>query len=190
MVGSDLTGLGVTALLRAWSGGDERALERLTPLVYAELRRQARHYMAGENAGVNLQATDLVHEAYIRLMDVKQVEWQDRAHFFALSARLMRRILVDFARSRGRQKRQGEEAGVSLDDVAVVSREPGKELVAVDDALKALSAIDERKAQVVELRFFGGLSTEETAAALGISPETVLRDWKMAKVWMLRELKK
>src|SRR6267154_1348577 len=189
-MGHDLTGLGGTALLRAWSKGDERALDRLTPLVYAELRRLARHYMGGENAGHTLQATDLVHEAYLRLLDTKQVEWQDRAHFFALSARVMRRILVDFARSKGRLKRQGQAAEVSIDDVAVLSAEPGRELVAVDDALKALTAMDERKGQVVELRFFGGLTTEQTAAVLGISPETVLRDWKLAKAWMLRELKK
>jgi RNA polymerase sigma-70 factor (ECF subfamily) len=178
----------VTHLLRAWSNGDEAALDRLTPLVYAELRRMARRYMAGERQGHALQTTELVHEAYIRLLDVRKVSWQDRAHFFAVSARLMRRILVDFARSRNRLKRGGPVTPVSLDDVALISSDPGAELVALDAALKNLTAIDERKGQVVELRFFGGLKAEETAEVLGVSAETVLRDWKLAKAWLLREL--
>jgi RNA polymerase sigma-70 factor (ECF subfamily) len=184
----------VTGLLRAWSEGDTNALDRLAPLIYAELRRLARRYMAGEKPGHALETTELVHEAYLRLLDVRSVSWQDRAHFFAVSARFMRRILVDFARSRQRLKRQGGAADLPLDEVILdqvpsVSSQPGRELVALDEALQALTAIDARKGQVVELRFFGGLTTEETAAVLKISPETVLRDWKLARAWILRELK-
>ena len=162
--------------------------EKLTPLVYDELHRLARRYMAQERPGHTLQATALVNEAYLRLVDSRNVRWQNRAHFFAVSAQLMRRILVDFARSRHYQKRGGEAQRVSLDDALVVSRERGADLVALDDALQALAAVDPRKSQVVELRFFGGLTVEEAAEALAVSPDTVLRDWKFAKTWLLREL--
>jgi len=178
----------VTRLLRAWCAGDESALEQLMPLVYAELRRLAHRYMSLEQPGQTLQTTALVHEVYLRLIDVKQVDWQDRAHFYAICARLMRRILVDFARSRSYQKRGGGITHVQLDDAATVSAVVGSELVAVDDALKRLAALDLRKSQVIELRFFGGLSVEETASALNVSPETVMRDWRLARSWLIREL--
>ena len=184
----------VTGLLRAWSAGDEQALDRLAPLVYAQLRRMARRYMSGEKPGHTLQSSDLVNEAYIRLLDARQVSWQDRAHFFAVSANCMRRILVDFARSRHRVKRRGRSAEIaldalSLDELPAVSAQPSSALLAVDEALQALAAIDERKGRVVELRFFGGLTAAETAVVLDVSEETVLRDWKLAKAWMSRELK-
>jgi len=178
----------ITQLLIDWRGGAHAAFEQLVPLVHEELRRVARRHMAHERAGHTLQATALVNEAYLRLIDIRQVNWQDRAHFFAMSSRLMRRILVDFARAKGYQKRGGGAHKVSLDDALAVSTEPGHDLVAVDDALNALAAVDERKAQVVEMRFFGGLSVEETAEALKISVDTVMRDWKFAKAWLLREL--
>jgi RNA polymerase sigma factor (TIGR02999 family) len=178
----------ITRLLIDWRGGDQAALEQLIPLVHDELRRLARRHMAHERAGHTLQATALVNEAYVRLIDIKQVNWQDRAHFFAMSSRLMRRILVDFARSKGYQKRGGGAQKVSFDEALVVSQEPGQNLVALDDALNALAAFDTRKTQVVEMRFFGGLSVEETAEALKISVDTVMRDWKFAKAWLLREL--
>ena len=178
----------VTGLLLAWGKGDDAALEQLIPLVHAELRRIAGRHMAHERVGHSLQATALVNEAYMRLVDVRQMKWQDRAHFFAMSARLMRRILVDFARSRGYQKRGGGAQKVSFDEGLVVSNERGTDLVALDDALSALAAVDARKSQVIEMRFFGGLSVEETAEALHVSPETVMRDWKLAKAWLLREL--
>ena len=178
----------VTRLLKAWSGGDEGALEKLTPLVYRQLHGIAQRYMAGERSGHTLQTTALVNEAYLRLVDCEKVNWQDRAHFFAVSARLMRRILIDFARSRGYLKRGGAVAHISLDEVPPVCNEPDVNLVALDDALKALSAIDERKSRVVELKFFGGLNVEETAEVLGISSDTVIRDWRLAKIWLLREL--
>ena len=178
----------VTSLLKAWSGGDEEALERLTPLVYRQLHHIAQHYMAGERSGHPLQATALVNEAYLRLVDCGQVKWQDRAHFFAVSANLMRRILIDFARSRGYLKRGGAVVHVALDEAPSLCNEPDVNLVALDDALKALAAVDERKSKVVELRFFGGLSVEETAEVLQISSDTVLRDWQFAKLWLLREL--
>jgi RNA polymerase sigma-70 factor (ECF subfamily) len=178
----------ITALLQAWTGGDEAALAELTPLVHAELRRLARVCMGGERRNHTLQATALVNECYLRLVDARQVQWRDRAHFFALSARLMRRILVDFARARQYRKRGGGAEHVPLaGDVPAL--EPGRDLVALDDALVALAAIDERKSQVVELRFFGGLSHEETAETLGVSAKTVMREWQMAKVWLLRELR-
>ncbi len=179
----------VTQLLIDWSNGDERALQQLIPLVHEELRRVARRHMAHERAQHTLQATALVNEAYVRLVDIRQVRWQNRAHFFAMSARLMRRILVDFARSRRYQKRGGAAQKVTLDEALVVSPEPGADLVALDEALTALAAVDPRKAQVVEMRFFGGLSVEETAEALHVSRDTVMRDWKLAKAWLLRELK-
>ena len=178
----------VTGLLQAWSGGDQGALEKLIPLVYAELHRLAKRYMARERPDHALQTTALVHEVYLRLVDCKQATWQDRAHFFAVSAQLMRRILVDFARARRYIKRGGKAHKVSLDEALVASPERGANFVAVDDALNALAAFDARKSRVVELRFFGGLSVDETAEVLKVSPETVMRDWKLAKVWLLRAL--
>jgi RNA polymerase sigma factor (TIGR02999 family) len=178
----------VTQLLKAWTTGDEQALEKLTPLVYEQLHRVARHFMAGERPGHVLQTTALVNEVYLQLVDCGQMNWQDRAHFFAVSAQLMRRILIDFARSRGSQKRGGGALHISLDEAPSVCNEPDANLVALDDALKALSAIDARKSKVIELRFFGGLDIEETAEVLKVSPETVVRDWKLAKIWLLREL--
>lgn len=179
----------ITRLLVDWRGGDQAALEQLIPLVHDELRRLARRHMAHERVGHTLQATALVNEAFVRLIDVRQVKWQDRTHFFAMSSRLMRRILVDFARSKGYQKRGGDVQKVSFDEALVVTTEPGQDLVALDDALNALAAFDSRKAQVIEMRFFGGLSVEETAEALNVSVDTVMRDWKLAKAWLLRELK-
>jgi RNA polymerase sigma factor (TIGR02999 family) len=178
----------VTRLLQAWGSGDEAALEQLMPLVYNELHRLAQRYMAREQSGHPLQTTALVHEVYLRLVDVKNVDWQNRAHFQALCARLMRRILIDFARSRNYQKREGRFPHIELEEAATVSAAVGSELLAVDEALKLLAAVDTRKSEVVELRFFGGLTTEEIAAALHVSPETVMRDWKLAKAWLLREL--
>jgi RNA polymerase sigma factor (TIGR02999 family) len=178
----------LTALLRAWGNGDQSALERLTPLVYDELHRLARTQMSRENEGHTLQTTALINEAYLRLVDFQGVRWQDRAHFFAVSAQLMRRILIDFARSRGVQKRGGGALQLSLDDALAMSAQPDTNVVALDDALKALAAVDQRKSKVVELRFFGGLSVEETAEVLRVSVETVMRDWKFAKVWLLREI--
>jgi RNA polymerase sigma factor (TIGR02999 family) len=180
--------LQVTELLVAWGGGDRSALDRLVPLVHQELRRLARRQMGRERRGHMLQTTALVNEAYIRLIDISRVRWQDRAHFFAMSASLMRRILVEHARSRQSLKRGGESQRVSLDEAIDVSRERGVNLIALDDALQALGKIDARKSQVVELRFFGGLTVEETGEALGVSPRTVMSDWALAKVWLLREL--
>jgi len=179
---------GITQLLLAWSEGDQTALEKLIPLVHAELRRLARSYMRRESPGHLLQTTALVNEAYLRLVDQRKVKWQNRAQFFGVSAQLMRRILVDFARARDNLKRGGKARQVSLDDALVVSQEREADLVALDDALTALAEIDPRQSQVVELRFFGGLSVEETAEVLKVSPETVMRDWKVAKLWLLREL--
>jgi RNA polymerase sigma factor (TIGR02999 family) len=178
----------VTQLLKAWTTGDEQALEKLTPLVYEQLHRVAQRYMAGERSGHILQTTALVNEVYLRLVDCGQINWQDRAHFFAVSAQLMRRILIDFARSRGYQKRSANAPHMSLDEAPSVCNEPDANLVALDDALKTLATIDERKTKVVELRFFGGLSVQETAEVLRVSAETVVRDWRLAKVWLLREL--
>jgi RNA polymerase sigma factor (TIGR02999 family) len=178
----------ITRLLKAWTAGDERALEKLTPMVYDQLHRVAQRCMAGERPGHTLQTTALVNEVYLRLVDCRKVNWQDRAHFFAVSAQLMRRILIDFARSRGYQKRGGGLAHVSLDEAATVCSEPDPNLVELDDALKSLAEIDARKSKVVELKFFGGLSTDETAEVLRVSAETVARDWRLAKVWLLREL--
>jgi RNA polymerase sigma-70 factor (ECF subfamily) len=181
-----------TELLLAWNRGEDEALERLMPLVHEELRRLAMRYMSRERPDHSLQATALVNETYLRLIDVKRIKWQNRAHFFAMSARLMRRILVDMARARGNQKRGGGARNVSLDvsleEALIVSNEQTPGLVALDDALKALAAIYPRKSEVVELRFFGGLDVEETAEALDVSPETVKRDWRFAKMWLLREL--
>jgi RNA polymerase sigma-70 factor (ECF subfamily) len=178
----------VTDLLLAWGSGDRSALDELMPLVHQELRRLARVQMRGERDNHTLQTTALVNEAFLRLIDLRRIQWQDRAHFIALSARLMRRVLVDHARSRNYQKRGGGAAPVALEDVLVASPERGADLVALDDALEDLARVDRRKSQVVELRFFGGLSVEETAEALSVSPETVMRDWRLAKVWLLREM--
>jgi RNA polymerase sigma factor (TIGR02999 family) len=178
----------VTELLLAWSQGDETALEKLIPLVHGELRRLAKRYMARERAGHTLQTTALINEAYLRLINSKNVRWQNRAHFFAVSAQLMRRILVDFARSRNYQKRGGGALQVTLAEALDKSDERGADLIALDDALSALADVDPRKCQVVELRFFAGLSVDETAEVLKVSPDTVMRDWKMAKVWLLREM--
>lgn len=178
----------VTELLLAWGSGDRVALDELVPIIHEELRRLARHQMRGERDNHTLQTTALVNEAFLRLVDLHRIRWQDRAHFLALSARLMRRILVDHARSRGYQKRGGGAANVTLDESLVASPERDLDLVALDDALEDLARVDARKSQVVELRFFGGLSVEETAEALKVSPETVTRDWRLAKVWLLREI--
>lgn len=178
----------ITRLLVAWSEGDESALADLTPLVYEELHRLAHHYMSHEREGHTLQSTALVNEAYIRLIDWKNVRWQNRAHFFAVSAQLMRRILVDFARTRGYQKRGGGLHPVPLDDAAVVATDKGADMVALDEALRSLAELDARQSKIVELRFFGGLSIEETAEVLKISAGTVRRDWSMARAWLHREL--
>lgn len=178
----------VTQLLVAWSHGDKSALEQLIPLVHAELNRLAHRFMHGERPGHTLQTGALVNEAYLRLIDSSQVHWQNRTHFFAVSAQLMRRILVDFARSRHNLKRGGQARQVSFDEALLVEQESDPDLIAVDEALNALAAIDPRQARAVELRFFGGLSVEETAEVLQVSPETVHRDWRVAKAWLLREL--
>src|SRR5713101_1593016 len=177
----------VSTLLRAWSGGDPGALEKLTPIVYEELRRLARRYMRGERPGHSLQTAALVNEAYIRLVDYKRMQWQNRAHFFAVSAQLMRRILVEHAR-RHNLKRGGGVQHVSLEEAAVVGSHRAADLVALDDAMNALARLDPRKVQVVEMRFFGGLSVEETAEVLKVSAVTVRRDWSTAKAWLYREM--
>jgi RNA polymerase sigma factor (TIGR02999 family) len=176
----------VTQLLRAWSRGEASALEKLVPLVYADLRRRARRYMARERSDHSLQTTDLIHEAYLRLVGGKPVDWQNRSHFFALSARLMRQILVDHARSRGYRKRGGGHR-VELDE-GMVCGQLDWDLVQLDEALQALAEADARKARVVELRFFGGLNAQETAQVLDVSPQTVLRDWRLSKAWLLRHM--
>lgn len=178
----------VTLLLRAWGDGDAQALDRLAPLIYQELHRIARGYMARERTGHTLQTTALVNEAYVRLVDARQVSWQDRAHFFAVCARAMRRILVDHARSRGYLKRGGGKLRVQFEETCGMACSVDSNLLELDEALDRLSALDPRKATVIEMRFFGGLSVEETAEALSISPETVMRDWKMARAWLYREL--
>lgn len=182
-------GESLTELLEHASGGNAEAFNRLFPLVYEELRVLARSRLRSERDGHTLNTTALVHEAYLKLIDQTRVQWQNRAHFFAMAARLMRRILVDAARSRGYQKRGGNATILSLEETLVVPTEPGQNLVALDDAVAGLAAIDSRKSQVVEMRFFGGLSLEETAEALQVSRETVKRDWKFAKLWLLRELR-
>jgi RNA polymerase sigma factor (TIGR02999 family) len=179
-----------TGLLLKWGQGDEAALERLIPLVHQELHRIARCCMAGERAGHSLQATALVNEAYVRLVDGKAVEWHDRAHFLAVAARVMRHILVDHARGKNYQKRGGQVRKVTLDDGLAVTDEPRADVVALDDALEVLATFDERKSRVIELRFFGGLSVEETASVLRVSPDTVMRDWRLAKVWLRREMRR
>ena len=177
----------ISQLLRAWSGGDQLALGQLTPVVYAELHRLAHRYMRGERPGHSLQTTALVNEAYMRLVDYKRMQWQNRAHFFAVSAQLMRRILVDHARRHNLKRGRGIRH-VSFDEAVIVGGDPDVDLVALDDALNALARVDPRKVQVVEMRFFGGLSVEETATVLKVSPVTVRRDWSSAKVWLYREL--
>ena len=177
----------ISGLLRAWSGGDQGALARLTPIVYDQLHRLARHYMRRERPGHSLQTTALVNEAYTRLLDYKRIEWQDRAHFFAVSAQVMRRILVEHAR-RHNLKRGGGVQHLSLDEAAAVGGDEDTDLVALDDAMNALARIDPRKVQVVEMRFFGGLNVEETAEVLKVSTITVKRDWRAAKAWLYREL--
>jgi RNA polymerase sigma factor (TIGR02999 family) len=177
----------VSTLLRAWSEGDQNALDKLAPIVYDELRRLAGHYLRRERTGHSLQATALVNEAYLRLVDYKRMRWANRAHFFAVSAQLMRRILVDHAR-RHNLKRGGGVQHIALEDTAVVGGGRAENLVVLDDAIQALAQIDPRKAHVVELRFFGGLSVEETAEVLNVSPVTVMRDWNTARAWLLREM--
>ncbi len=179
---------GITDLLLAWGAGDSNALDALTPMVYDHLHRLARHYMAGERPGQTLQATALVNEAYLRLVDSGRVRWHNRAHFFALAAQLMRRILVDAARARGNQKRGGDLHKTALDEALVISSRPDPDLVALDDALVELAAVDPRKVQVVELRFFGGLEEKEIAQALDVSTDTVQRDWKTARAWLRSQL--
>jgi RNA polymerase sigma-70 factor, ECF subfamily len=178
----------VTELLRAWGNGDDGALAQLTPLMEAELRRLARQYMAHERRGHTLQTTALVNELFLRLTGARRVQWQDRAHFLGISARLMRRVLVDHARARGYRKRGGDAQRVTLNESLAASPELSLDVVALDRALEALAAVDARKSRVIELRFFGGLSVEETAEVLQVSPDTVKRDWRLAKLWLLREL--
>ena len=178
----------ITQLLHAWSDGDQGALDQLMPVVYDDLHRLAKRYMAQERVPHTLQATALVHEAYLRLLDSARPGWLDRAHFYAVCARVMRRILVDWARSHRTLKRGGDLTALSLDEAQDVMGRPGTDLVALDDALTALAAVDGRKSQIVELRFFGGMSAQETAAVLKVSEDTVLRDWKLAKSWLRREL--
>lgn len=178
----------ITQLLRAWGQGDERALERLTPVVYDELHQAAKRQMARERDAHTLQTTALINEVYLRLVDLDGVSWQDRAHFFAICARLMRRILTDYARSRSYLKRGGDVRRVTLDEALMVSADPALDLVALEGALRKLGAMDSRKSSVVELRFFGGLTVKETAAVLRVSIDTVKRDWNLAKAWLLREM--
>lgn len=177
-----------TDLLLAWSNGDDSAFDKLVPLVYKELRVLAQRYMRHERPDHTLRATALVNEAYLRLIDVNRIQWQNRAHFLAFAGQTMRRILVEFARNRHRQKRGGDAIRVTLDDAVGMADEKQADLVALNDALTALASFDARMSQMVELRFFGGLSVQETADVLKVSPETVMRDWKTAKVWLLREL--
>ena len=178
----------VTSLLLKWTQGDDAALEQLMPLVYEELRRMARQYLRRERTGHTMQTTTLVHEAYLRLVDAGRVQWQDRGHFFAIAARLMRRVLVDDARRRSYQKRGAELTRISLDEAMVLTPERDAEVIALDEALDRLTQFAPRKCKVVELRFFAGLSIEETAAALRVSTDTVKREWRTAKLWLLHEL--
>ena len=178
----------VTQLLLAWSDGDRAALDKLVPLVYEELHRLAHHYISRERPGYTLQTTALAHEAYLRLVDAKSVRWQNRAHFFAVAARAMRRILVDLARARHNLKRGGGAQPVSLDEALVAAPERGADLLALDEALGRLAALNPRQSQVVELRYFGGLTEEEVAEVLEVSPRTVRSDWSLARAWLYREL--
>jgi RNA polymerase sigma factor (TIGR02999 family) len=181
----------VTQLLKAWSTGDQQALGELTPKVYLELRRIAAKYMRNEDPGHTLQATALVHEVFLKLVNAEDVDWKDKAHFFAVSANMMRRILVDRARAKGAGKRGGAALRLNLDDAPEIAQDSRhREMVAIDDALEVLGRVDPRKAKVIELRFFGGLSVEETAEVLKISPQSVMRDWKMARAWLMAELAK
>ena len=180
----------LTQLLVAWTGGDEKALETLSRAVYDELRRLARNYMRGERPGHTLEATALVHEAFVRIIDWKSVEWKSRAHFFAVASQMMRRILVDHARARRNLKRGGEWKQLSLSAVEFLPENRRTDLLDIDEALETLKRVDARKAKVVELRFFGGLTVEETAAVLDVSSDTVLNDWRFAKAWLLRELER
>ena len=178
----------VTALLVAWSEGDRGALDRLAPLVYAELHRLAKSYMRKERAGQTLQTTALIHEAYVRLIDAQEIKWENRAHFFGVAARIMRQILVATAREHSAQKRGGRAQQVSLDEGLIVSQRYDEDLISIDEALSALAEFDERKAKVVEMRFFGGLTEQEIATALSVSPETVRRDWRIARSWLRRRI--
>jgi RNA polymerase sigma-70 factor (ECF subfamily) len=178
----------ITHLLRAWCAGQEVALDELMPLVYEELHRAARRYMSLENSGNTLQTTALINEVYLRLVDFPEITWQNRAHFFAVCAKLMRRILIDLARSRSAQKRGGGAEDIEFDETLFAPQAISSELLALDEAMKRLAKLDERKSQVVELRFFGGLSVEESAEVLNVSRETVKRDWRLAKIWLFREL--
>jgi RNA polymerase sigma factor (TIGR02999 family) len=180
----------ITQLLLAWRSGDQTALDQLMPLVYQELRRLAQHFINHERPGHLLQTTALVHEAYLRLIDSSRVQWESRAHFFAVAGQLMRRVLVDAARERQSRKRGGEWVQVSLAEAVVIPQRRSADLIALDDALDVLAAMDKRKSEIVVMRFFGGLSVEETAAVLEVSPDTVMRDWQLAKVWLYRELSK
>ena len=179
----------ITGLLKAWSGGDEVALARLAERVYPELRHMARRYMKNERRADTLQTTALVHEVYLRLIDVTKVEWRERAQFFAMAAQMMRRILVDAARARGAQKRGADAVKVNLDETSLLSTEPDRSVLALDEVLNAFSQVAPRQARVVELRYFGGLTEEEIVAVLNVSSRTVRRDWDFAKAWLLRELK-
>jgi len=181
---------GVTRLLLAWRQGKQDALDQLIPIVYEELRQQAHRYLQREQRGHSLQTTALINETYLRLLDCNKIGWKNRAHFFAITAQMMRRILVDYARSRRSRKRGGGLEKTTLDENLTFSTARNSDLVALDDALNALALIDERRSRVVELRFFGGLSIEETAEVLGVCPDTVVRDWRLAKVWLAREVKK
>ena len=180
----------VTVLLRAWRAGDPRALDQLAPILHAELKRIAQRCMVRERKEHTLQPTALVNEAFLRLVDINGVQWQDRAHFFALSARMMRRILVSYATARGTGKRGGSAHKVSLEDATIASPERDSQIVALDEALEKLAQVDPRKAQIVEMRFFAGLSVEETAAVLRVSTKTVLRDWSLSKTWLAREMRR
>jgi RNA polymerase sigma-70 factor, ECF subfamily len=186
---AETSALETTQLLRAWADGDEKALARLVPRVQRELRRLAVHYMQNERAGGTMQATDLVQELYVKLMDIRQLDWQHRAHFFAISATMMRRILLDRARRKNAAKRGQRPVVLDLQNVAEISDHRSELLVSLDEALSALAEIDPRKARVVELRFFGGLEVKEAAEVIGVSPETVMRDWRLARSWLMRELK-
>lgn len=185
---NDPSSADTTQLLRAWADGDSQALQQLTPRVYRELRRMAARLLQNERPGHTLQSTDLVHEVYLRLINAQEVDWQHRAHFFAVSATLMRRILLDRARRRGAAKRGGNGQPLDLEKTVDLGQSQARELVALDDALDALAEVDPRKARIVELRFFGGLSVKETAEVVKVSSETVMRDWKMARAWLLTEL--
>jgi len=178
----------VTQMLRAWMRGEEGAKEELYQMVYDELRRLAHRYMSRENSGHTLQTTALVNEAYLKLADAKQLNWQDRAHFFAVSANVMRHILVDHARANRAERRGGEAQRVELDGIVEIPQTPNKDILALNDALDKLAKVDDRKSKVIELRYFGGLSVEETAEVLKVSADTVMRDWRLAKAWLLREL--